>query len=72
MFFYKRWCTQGNTLGELLFLIYVNAMSSLVKYGRLLQLADYTTLICSGDIHKEVQVHLEHDLRSLLFWITSS
>lgn len=33
----------------LLFLIYVNMMPSLVKYGRLLEFADDTTLICSGD-----------------------
>ena len=37
---------QGSALGPLLFLVYVNAMPSLVQYGRLLQFADDTTLIC--------------------------
>ena len=47
-------------------------MPSLVKYGRLLQFADDTTLICTGDNHVEVQRKLEHDLRLLLDWINSS
>ena len=63
---------QGSALGPLLFLIYVNAMPSLVKCGRLLQFADDTTLICSGDTHNEVQQQLEHNLKLLLFWINSS
>ena len=61
---------QGSSLGPLLFLIYVNAMLSLVKCGRILQFADDITLICFGDTHTEQQ--LEHDLRLLLFWINSS
>jgi len=39
---------QGSALGPLLFLVYVNEMPSIVKYGKLLQFADDTTLICSG------------------------
>ena len=63
---------QGSALGPLLFLVYVNAMPSLVKYGRLLQFADDTTLICVGDNRAEVQWKLEHDLQLLLDWINSS
>ena len=63
---------QGSALGPLLFLVYVNAMPSLVKYGRLLQFADDTTLICTGGNRDEVQWKLEHDLRLLLDWIHSS
>ena len=47
-------------------------MPSLVKYGRLLQFADDTTLICSGDAHDEVQCQLEYDLGLLLSWLNSS
>ena len=38
----------GSALGPLLFLVYVNAMPSVVKFGKLLQFADDTTLIFSG------------------------
>ena len=47
-------------------------MPSLVKYGRLLQFADDTTSICSGDAHDEVQCQLEYDLGLLLSWLNSS
>ena len=47
-------------------------MPSLVKYGRLLQFADETTLIYVGDNCAEVQWKLEHDLQLLLDWIDSS
>ena len=63
---------QGSALGPLLFLIYVNAMPSIVQYGRLLQFANDTTLTCSGDTHNDVQWQLQHDLRSLHSWINSS
>lgn len=38
---------QGNTLGCLLILIYMDGMSSQVVYGRLLQYAEDTALICT-------------------------
>ena len=39
---------QGSALGPLLFLVYMNNMSSQIVHGRLLQYADDTALICSG------------------------
>ena len=63
---------QGSALCPLLFLVYVNAMPSIVEYGRLLQFADDTTLICSGVAHDEVQCQLEYDLGLFFSWINSS
>ena len=45
---------QGNALGPLLFLVYVNNMPLQVKNGVLVQFADDTCIICSGKIHEEV------------------
>ena len=45
---------QVSALGPLLFLIYMNDMSSQVKHGDLLQYADDTALICSGTSTEEV------------------
>ena len=40
---------QGSALGPLLFLAYVIQMPSQISHGRLLQFADDTCLICSGE-----------------------
>ena len=53
---------QGSALGPLLFLIYVNEMPSIVKFGKLLQFADDTTLICCGSDFDSVKMQLSHDL----------
>ena len=47
-------------------------MPSLVRYGDLLQFADDSTLICSGDTCEDVQRQLAHDLELILKWITLS
>ena len=63
---------QGSALGSLLFLVYVKDMPSLVHHGNLLQFADDTTLICSGDTCEEVEKNLSHDLVLISKWISQS
>jgi len=63
---------QGSTLGPLLFLVYVNIMPTVVEFGKLLQFADDTTLICSGPDVDTANRQSSHDLSLLSSWILSS
>jgi len=63
---------QGSALVPLLFLVYVNEMPSIVKYGKLLQFADNTMLICSGSDFDSVKMQFTHDLPLVFNWISTS
>ena len=63
---------QGSELGPLLFLVYVNEMHSLVEHSRLLQFADDTTVVCSGENHDVVRQKLNSHLQRIQTWITHS
>ena len=45
---------QGSALGSLLFLVYMNDMPSQVHNDKLLQYADDTTMICTGEDNFEL------------------
>ena len=63
---------QGNALGPLLFLVYMNDLSSQVTGRTLLQYADDTALICSGSTLDVVHQCLSDDLSCLLSWVRQS
>ena len=63
---------QGSALGPLLFLVYMNDLSSQVTGGTLLQYADDTALICSGSTLDVVHQCLSDDLSCLLSWVRQS
>ena len=56
---------QDSALGPLLFLVYMNSMTSQVVNGTLLQYVDDTALICSGLTFDAVQKCLSEDLHHL-------
>ena len=62
---------QGSALAPLLFLIYVNAMPSLVECGRLLQFADNTTLICRDNFASATLCHLASTKSNFRFAATT-
>jgi len=47
-------------------------MPSLVRHSRLLQFADDTTVICSGENHDVVRCHLNSDMERIQSWIANS
>jgi len=63
---------QGSALGPLLFLVYMNDMPSQIYFGKLLQYADDTALICTGVDYFEVQRQLSEDLKLLSEWLSLS
>jgi len=62
----------GIALGPLLFLVYMNEMVHHVKYGRLLQHADDTVLICSGIHCQDIHQQLSEGLELLWSWVKSN
>ena len=60
---------QGNALGPLLFLIYVNNIPKQVQHGPLLQFTNDTCLICCGSSSDSVSKLLSKDLSLLSLWI---
>ena len=72
---YSEWGTvgggipQGSALGPLLFLVYMNNMPSQVHNGKLLQYADDTALICTGEDYCKVHIHVTTDLQYISNWI---
>ena len=63
---------QGSALGPLLFLIYVNDMPLQISSGHLLQFADDTALIRSGNSFVEVALCMNDQLDHLCRWIAQS
>ena len=61
--------SQGSALGPLLFLVYMNDLSSQLTGGTLLQYADNKSLICSGPTSNAVHQHLSDDVSGLLSWV---
>ncbi len=63
---------QGSILGPLLFIIFINSMSSVIKHGDIFMYADDTTLCVSGDDVNDIVMKLESDMKSISTWLSEN
>jgi hypothetical protein len=63
---------QGSILGPLLFLLYINDMSSAITKSKLFLYADDSAIIYSDKSTKEIEKHLTTDLESLNTWLAKN
>ena len=63
---------QGSVLGPLLFLIYINDLHKAVHYSKTYHFADDTHLLNIGKSRKQVQKHMNIDLKCLFKWLTAN
>ena len=67
------WCSTRfhNTVGPLLFLIYINDMEMAVK-EKLLMYADFSALMVSGKNLEEIEQQLSQQLHSVSEWLVDN
>ena len=63
---------QGTVLGPILFLIYVNDLSSCVENALVIMYADDTTILCKGKTPLELQVNMESALHFVGTWLNKN
>ena len=60
---------QGNILGPLLFLIFINDMPNVISHGKMCLYADDTTLYVNGTNVDEIAEKLKSDLTAIKLWL---
>ena len=63
---------QGAVLGPLLFLIYINALHKSIKFCTTRHFADDTNMLIKNKSLKQLQKHLNLDLRTLNNWLKAN
>ena len=63
---------QGSVLGPLLFLIYINDLHVAIKYSKTRHFADDINLLINNNSLKQLNKHLNLDLRRLCNWLKAN
>ena len=63
---------QGSVLGPLLFLIYINDLNKAIKHSKTRHFADDTNLLIRNKSLKQLQKHINYDLRQLCNWLKAN
>ena len=59
---------QGSTLGPIMFIVYINNLTSVLQHCKCLMYADDTVLYCSHDKEKSVRKSMQSDLDKIQAW----
>ena len=65
-------CSQGTSIGPIIFLIYVNNLAAQDYLGELYMFADDVALINSGKTWREAHEAAEKDLRTIGYWMNAN
>ena len=63
---------QGSILGPLLFIIYMNDIVNLPLNGNITLFADDITLIYEAKNYKELEMHMNDDMKSISSWLMAN
>ena len=63
--------SQGSSLGSILFLVYINDLSSALEHSETNLFADDTNLTCTAKLISEAQRKINDDLLVLRIWLSA-